>query len=103
MCSMIFLPEIREIKKSSHLNYSRAGTLAAHEKIRLLLLPSGPDRVHGFSLHETRSDCRSGGMNLWYYITQIKNFQSSFGHQWRESIYRARRVDRSAVMVTDLS
>jgi len=32
-----------------------SGTLAAHEKHRLMLLGSPPDMVHGFPLRETRS------------------------------------------------
>ena len=30
------------------------GDFAAHAKIRLLLLPSGPDKIHGMTSHETR-------------------------------------------------
>ena len=33
----------------------RTGTLAAHEKHRLMLLGSPPDMVHGFPLRETDS------------------------------------------------
>ena len=30
------------------------GDFAAHAKFRLLLLPSGPDKIHGMTSHETR-------------------------------------------------
>ena len=33
----------------------RSGTLAAHEKFRLVLLCSQPDTVHGLSLRKTQS------------------------------------------------
>ncbi len=32
----------------------KPGTPAAHRQIRLMLLPSGPDMVHGRRLHGTR-------------------------------------------------
>ena len=40
-----------DIKKPPDL---APGDFAAHAKFRLLLLPSGPDKVHGMTSHETR-------------------------------------------------
>ncbi len=43
---------------------NKADPRRTHE-IRLLLLPSGPDRVHGSASHGTLTGSRPDGTNTW--------------------------------------
>ena len=57
-----------QLRKLTYARYAgsrlRTGTLAAHEKHRLMLLGSPPDMVHGFPLRETGSSTLLTGVRL---------------------------------------
>jgi len=50
------------------------GLSAAHKKIRLLLLPSGPDKVHGILLRRTQTmptEPSKGNLTAYDYILYV--------------------------------